>query len=96
MRRHGGEQAAGLHHRAPGIAGAALDAQVRRCAAALLSLGLRREERVLLLMHDGLDWPVAFLGTMYAGLVPVAVGTAYQVAASSAMNWRQTTRMPTP
>jgi benzoate-CoA ligase len=30
---------------------------------------------VLLLMHDGNDWPVAFLGAMYAGLVPVAVNT---------------------
>ena len=47
----------------------------RRLAAALLATGLRREERVLVLMHDGLDWPVAFLGAMYAGLVPVAVNT---------------------
>ena len=35
---------------------------VRRCGAALRALGVRREERVLLLMHDGNDWPVAFLG----------------------------------
>ena len=52
-----------------------LDDRVRRCAAALRALGLKREERVLLLMHDGTDWPVAFLGAMYAGLVPVAVNT---------------------
>ena len=32
-------------------------------------------ERVLLLMHDCNDWPVAFLGCLYAGLVPVAVNT---------------------
>jgi benzoate-CoA ligase len=30
---------------------------------------------VLLLMHDCCDWPVAFLGAMYAGIVPVAVNT---------------------
>jgi benzoate-CoA ligase len=30
---------------------------------------------VLLLMLDGCDWPVAFLGAMYAGVVPVAVNT---------------------
>lgn len=48
---------------------------VRRMAAALLSLGVRREERVLLLMHDCNDWPVSFLGAMYAGIVPVAVNT---------------------
>src|SRR5574337_1926178 len=53
----------------------ALDQRVRQMAAGLRALGLRREERVLLLMHDGLDWPVAFLGSVYAGLVPVAVNT---------------------
>jgi benzoate-CoA ligase len=52
-----------------------LDERVRRLAAALRSLGLKREERVLLLMQDGTDWPVSFLGAMYAGLVPVAVNT---------------------
>ncbi|MEZ5660401.1 MAG: benzoate-CoA ligase family protein [Burkholderiaceae bacterium] len=49
--------------------------KVRRCAAALRAQGIRREERVLLAMHDCNDWPVAFLGAIYAGLVPVAVNT---------------------
>ena len=49
--------------------------RVRRVAAGLRALGLRREERVLLLMQDVNDWPVSFLGAMYAGLVPVAVNT---------------------
>jgi len=49
--------------------------RVRRMAAGLRSLGLKREERVLLLMQDCNDWPVSFLGAMYAGLVPVAVNT---------------------
>ena len=48
---------------------------VRRLAGALLALGLRREERVLLLMHDSSDWVVSFLGALYAGVVPVAVNT---------------------
>jgi benzoate-CoA ligase len=52
-----------------------LDQRMRSLAAGLRSLGLRREERVLLLMHDCNDWPVSFLGAMYAGLVPVAVNT---------------------
>ena len=69
----------------------ALDDRVRRLASGLRSLGLRREERVLLLMHDGCDWPVAFLGAIYAGAVPVAVNTlltaddyAYMLAHSRA------------
>ena len=48
---------------------------IRRVAAGLRALGLRREERVLLLMHDGSHWPLAFLGCLYAGVVPVAVNT---------------------
>ncbi len=49
--------------------------RVRRLASGLLALGVRREERVLLLMHDSSDWAVSFLGAMYAGIVPVAVNT---------------------
>lgn len=52
-----------------------LDDQARRMAAALRSIGLKREERVLVLMLDCNDWPVSFLGAIYAGLVPVAVNT---------------------
>src|SRR3546814_8253320 len=46
-----------------------------RFAGLLHELGLRREERALLLMHDTVDWPVAFLGSLHAGIVPVAVNT---------------------
>lgn len=49
--------------------------RVRRLAHTLLHWGVRREERVLLLMHDCCDWPVCFLGALYAGIVPVAVNT---------------------
>ena len=49
--------------------------QVQRCASGLRSLGLKREERVLLLMQDSSDWIAAFLGALYAGVVPVAVNT---------------------
>jgi len=52
-----------------------LAGRIRRLGAGLRALGLRREERVLVLMHDCNDWPVSFLGAMHAGLVPVAVNT---------------------
>jgi benzoate-CoA ligase len=52
-----------------------LATRARSLAAGLRSLGIRREERVLLLMLDGRDWPVAFLGAIYAGIVPVPVNT---------------------
>jgi benzoate-CoA ligase len=70
---------------------AELRARVLRFASGLRELEVRREERVLLVMQDSVDWPVAFLGTMYAGAVPVAVNTlltaddyAYMLANSRA------------
>ena len=57
------------------LAYGALAERVRRMAAALRALGVKREERVLLLMLDCNEWPVAFLGALYAGVVPVAVNT---------------------
>jgi benzoate-CoA ligase len=54
--------------------------RIRRFAAALRASGLRREERVLLLMHDCNHWPVAFLGALYAGVIPVAVNTLLPAA----------------
>ncbi|MDU6139387.1 benzoate-CoA ligase family protein [Bradyrhizobium sp.] len=52
-----------------------LEDRVRRIASALRDLGIKREERVLLAMQDCTDWPAAFLGAIYAGIVPVAVNT---------------------
>jgi benzoate-CoA ligase len=49
--------------------------RVRSLAQALQASGIRREERVLLLMSDQCDWPVCFLACLYAGIVPVAVNT---------------------
>jgi benzoate-CoA ligase len=54
---------------------AELALRVQRFARVLQANGLRREERVLLLAHDTVDWPVAFLGSIHAGVVPVAVNT---------------------
>ena len=65
--------------------------QIQRFASALTALGLRREDRVLLLMHDCSDWVASFLGALHAGVVPVCVNTlltakdyAYMLADSRA------------
>lgn len=52
-----------------------LDDLARRFAAGLLALGVRREERILLVMQDTVDMPIVFLGAMLAGVVPVPVNT---------------------
>jgi benzoate-CoA ligase len=49
--------------------------RVRKFGDALIKLGLRREERVLLIAPDTNDWPVVFLGAIYAGIVPVPINT---------------------
>jgi benzoate-CoA ligase len=49
--------------------------RVNRFGNHLLSLGLRMEDRILIAMHDSIDWPVAFLGAIKAGIVPIAANT---------------------
>ena len=49
--------------------------RVDRFGHVLRSLGVRREERILLALLDTIDWPTAFLGAIKAGVVPVPVNT---------------------
>jgi benzoate-CoA ligase family protein len=49
--------------------------RVDRFGHALRSLGVRREERILLALLDTIDWPTAFLGAIKAGVVPIPVST---------------------
>jgi 4-hydroxybenzoate-CoA ligase len=52
-----------------------LHAQTRRLANMLRRLGVRREERVAMIMLDTVDFPTAFLGAIRAGIVPVPLNT---------------------
>ena len=52
-----------------------LQTQSRRLANLLRRLGVRREERVAMIMLDTIDFPVVFLGAMRAGIVPVPLNT---------------------
>src|SRR6201995_3399112 len=46
------------------------------CVANMLRrLGVRREERVAMIMLDTVDFPAVFLGSMRAGIVPVPLNT---------------------
>lgn len=57
----------------------------RRFAAGLKLAGIHREERILLVMQDTVDMPVALLGAMLAGIVPVPVNTLLPAADYSYM-----------
>src|SRR6202171_3342179 len=52
-----------------------LQKQSRRLANLLRRLGVRREERVAMIMLDTTDFPVVFLGAIRAGVVPVPLNT---------------------
>ena len=49
--------------------------RVERFCHVLRSLGIRREERILLCLLDSIDWPTVFLGAIKAGVVPVPLNT---------------------
>jgi len=52
-----------------------LQARSRRLGNLLRRLGVRREERVAMIMLDTVDFPVVFLGAIRAGVVPVPLNT---------------------
>src|SRR3981189_2580254 len=52
-----------------------LQTQSRRLANLLRRLGVRREERVAMIMIDTFDFPIVFLGAIRAGVVPVPLNT---------------------
>ena len=53
----------------------ALQRQTARFAAGLGAAGVRREARIALLLHDTLEFPVAFWGAIRAGVIPIPVNT---------------------
>jgi 4-hydroxybenzoate-CoA ligase len=53
----------------------ALQARSFRFAAALRRLGLQPEDRLILLSHDSVDYPVVFFGAIRAGIVVVPLNT---------------------
>src|SRR5256885_2427578 len=54
---------------------AELDRRTSAFANVLRAQGLGMEDRILLCLHDTIDFPTAFLGAIKAGVVPVAVNT---------------------
>src|ERR1700691_4533355 len=52
-----------------------LAGRVNRFARSLHGFGMQMEQRVLLCLQDGIDFPTAFLGAIKAGIVPIPVNT---------------------
>jgi len=49
--------------------------RVDRFGNALRSLGVRPEERIFICLLDSIAWPIAFLGAIKVGVVPIPVNT---------------------
>jgi acyl-CoA synthetase (AMP-forming)/AMP-acid ligase II len=67
-----------------------------RFAAALRALGLREENRLVLVAHDTVDHPIAFWGAIRAGIVPVPSNTPIcsPTVAPRRSSWRLHSRRP--
>src|SRR5262245_123016 len=52
-----------------------LQARTFQFAAALRTLGLRQEDRLLFLLPDTVDYPVAFWGAIRAGIIAIPLNT---------------------
>lgn len=59
---------------------AQLAERVNRAADTLTSLGLDMEARIMIALHDTIDFPAVFLGAIKAGVVPVAANTLLTTA----------------
>ncbi len=53
----------------------ALHAEAGRFAGALGRHGVRREERVAMIVRDQIEWPVVFWGALRSGAIPVPLNT---------------------
>ncbi len=54
---------------------AELEITTRQFAGALQAAGIGRERRILLLLQDTIDFPIAFWGALRAGVVPIPINT---------------------
>jgi 4-hydroxybenzoate-CoA ligase len=52
-----------------------LDTATRRFASALTRAGIQPEQRVVILLLDTVDFPIAFWGCLRAGVIPVPINT---------------------
>lgn len=73
--RAGRAQKTAYHDEAGSYSYGELADRVNRFANAITGLGLQMEQRILLCLNDTIDFPVAFLGSIKAGIVPVASNT---------------------
>ena len=52
-----------------------LKKNVQSFSFSLLNTGLKKNDRILICMYDSISYPICFLGTIWAGIIPVCINT---------------------
>ena len=55
-----------------------LKIKVQNFSFSLLKSGLARNDKIILCMYDTVDFPICFLGSIWAGIIPICVNTMLQ------------------
>ena len=52
-----------------------LQEKVKSLSKSLLKLGLNQGDKVIICMHDCINFPISFLGAIWSGIIPVSINT---------------------
>ena len=52
--------------------------KVKSFAHNLCQNGLKKNDKVIICMHDCINFPIVFLGSIWAGIVPICINTMLQ------------------
>ena len=55
-----------------------LSKKVKSFAYKLCQNGLKKNDKVIICMHDCINFPIVFLGSIWAGIVPICINTMLQ------------------
>ncbi len=48
---------------------------LKKLAFSLYKIGLKKDNRILVILEDSIDFPLTFLGSIWAGIIPICVNT---------------------
>ena len=55
-----------------------LSKKIKSFAFNLHQIGLKSNDRVIICLHDCINYPIVFLGSIWAGIIPICINTMLQ------------------
>ncbi|PPR29012.1 MAG: Benzoate--CoA ligase [Alphaproteobacteria bacterium MarineAlpha9_Bin1] len=49
--------------------------KIKNFACSLYNIGLKKNNRVLIILEDTIDFPISFLGSIWGGIIPICINT---------------------